>query len=623
MKKVLFITSFLLLPLFMFAQEADFTETSQTEPVAVVEETAEITEETTPAVEADSEVAAETETEEVIDERALAEAAAIEAYEIAKKESDEYVEYLKEYYLDLFKEAESKKETVEAELGLQMDILAEKDELRLAEEAIYAARRTDEENLELNRRKSAVDFLMTEKRAEMSQKTGPEENMLAVEAIKANIWDLRENVRVRAEAFNAEKDAETEKKVDEITNAPYVEGETDSSGEATRTALQRRANHCIEVRTEAENVKNDYLKQLKAEIAPAEKQYFAELDAAYKVVEAGKYVTNSFCDDVIFRVGNFNAEKGYWKATVTSAIFNHTDIINMEFDLTYEEVTGKPFKTADQLSDAEFAEFKSNVALYDYLFRTNANVIFARVYFTMYRWREASEYRFTPSKLEVVRIGDPVKVIHKENRVMAKSFIYYDAPVYEVRSENAIAKDAQRASKIVEREQKKAGTYNPAYSYDGSSTNSLVEQKGRGAVAITAATVRPASDFGKVKLDNLSAEVTFGLGKYGFIGADYGIFFPINAKDLNMEYGAVAGANCRFGKFVRPYIKGTANLNNLGNGIVKAGGGIDFTVSLFMLNVSYDYGWYFDLNKKDDNIQLSTKPVDQKHKISVGLGIAF
>lgn len=646
MKKVLFVITVLFLSTLVFAQEAEVEQeksvnievvTNETEQDSVTNEAAEVQNETaavgeeTEATETEDSqeqdlVAAGEESqepEEPIDERALAEAAALEAYEIAKEEYEENVENIKEYYLELFKEAKDKKETVEAELGQQMDILAEYDALKLAEEAVYAARRSDEDTLELNRRKSAIDFLMTEKTAELSQKIGPEENMMAVEAIKASIWDLRENVRVRAEAYNAEKDAETEKKVADITNAPYAESETDSSGEPTRTALQRRSNNCIAVRAAAETEKETYLKQLNAEIAPAEKQYFSELAAAYKVVEAGKYVTNSFCDDVIFRVGNFNGEKGYWKATVTSAIFNHTDLMNLEFNLTYEEVTGKPFKPADQLTDEEFAEFKSNVALYDYLFRTNANVIFAKVYFTMYHWREASEYRFTPSKLEVVKIGDPVKVIHKENRIQSKAFIFYDAPVHEVRSESAIEKDVQRASKIVEREQKKAGTYNPAYSYDGSSTNSLVEQKGRGAVAITAATVIPSGNFEKIKVDNVSAEVTFGLGKYAFAGGDYSIYFPVSAANLNMEYGVVAGANCKLGQYVRPYIKGTANMNNHEKGIVKAGGGLDFTIGLFMINVAYDYGWYFDLNKKDDNIQLSTKPIEQNHKISVGLGIAF
>lgn len=560
------------------------------------------------------------ETEAPVDERALAEAAAIEKYNLAKDECYARIEEIKASYLDLFKTAADKKETAEAELGQQTDIQAEMDKLRLVEDEIYATRRSDEETLELNRRKSAFDFLMTEKKPELSVKVGPEENMLAVEAIKTQIWDLRENVRQRAEAFNAEKDAQTEALVDEITNAPYVDGETDSSGEPTRTALQRRSNRCDEAREMAEIEKENYLNQLKAEIAPAEKQYFSELATAYRTLEAGKYFTNSFTEDVIFRVSNFNAEKGYWNAKITSGLFGHIGILEMDFELTYEEVTGKPFVTADKMTDEEFEEFNNTVAIYDYFFRTNANVISAKVYFTMYKWRETNEYRFTPSKLEIIRVADSPKVIHKETRIQAKPFIYYGAPVHEVRSEADIAKDALRAAKIVEKEQKKAGTYNPAYSYNGSSTKDLVQQKGRGAFALTAATVLPQGSNKGVGLDQLCAEVTFGLGKFGFIGADFGIDVPFIQQQI-MEFGIVGGANCKLGPYIRPFAKATVNVNTEYNAILKAGVGVDFTFGIFMLTFAYDYGWYFDYNNRlvNDN----SVPCVNKQKISAGFGLAF
>lgn len=642
MKKVLIVLFSLFIPFFIFAQEVESQEAAEpvkaeTEVVVTSDDVQPVVQEGEVAVEgeitaeaevtdeiAEADETAEDESEEAeepVDERALAEAAAIEKYNLAKEECDNRIEEIKAFYLEKFRSAADKAETALAELGQQTDIQAENDKLRLVEEEIYAARRSDEETQELERRKSSYEFLMTEKTDELSMKVGPEDSMLECENIKAAIWDLRENVRQRSEAFNAEKDAQTAALVEEITNAPYVEGETDSSGEPTRTALQRRSNRCDEAKALAEVEKQTYLDQLNAEIAPAEKQYFTELAAAYRTVEAGKYFTNSFTDDVIFRVGNFNGEHGYWHAKITSGLFDHIGIMELEFDLTYEEVTGKPFVKADQMTDEEFTDFINTVTMYDYFFRTNANVISAKVYFTMYKWRETNEYRFTPSKLDIIKASDTPKVIHRETRIQAKPFIYYGAPVHEVRSEEDISKDVKRAAKIVEREQKKAGTYNPAYSYDGSGTKDMVQQKGRGAVVITGAAMPVAgaseSNFG---LNSLGIEATFGLGKYGFIGADFGIQVPFILEQI-MDFGIVGGVNYHLGKYVRPYVKGTANVSTTYNAILRAGAGIDFTFSIFLLNIGYDYSWNFDYN--DRKINDKSIPCVQKHKFSAGFGVAF
>lgn len=649
MKKVLIVLISVFVPFFIFAQEiesqtsensanvenvvessvvdsVDDVVENENEPAVVESENVSETDETTESdvgVSVESEEESDVEAEETaLDERALAEAAALEKYNLAKEETDKKIEEIKAFYLEKFRSAADKAETALAELNQQTDIRAEMDKLRLVEEELYAARRSEEEAQELESRKTSAAFVMNVKTPELSQKVGPEELMLAAETIKGSIWDLRENVRQRSEAFNAQKDAETAAKVDEITNAPYVEGETDTSGEPTRTALQRRSNRCDEARANAEMEKQTYLDQLKAEIAPAEKQYFTELAAAYRNVEAGRYYTNSFTDDVIFRVGNFNGEYGYWHVTITSGLFQHIGILEMEFDLTYEEVTGKEFVKPDLLTDEEFTDFINTVTMYDYLFRTNANYISAKVYFTMYKWRETNEYRFTPSKLEIIKAGDTPKVIHKESRIMAKPFIFYGAPVHEVRSEEDIKKDVKRAAKIVEREQKKAGTFNPAYSYDGSNTKDLVQQKGRGAVVISGTAFIPSGDSEsdiQTSLNSLGVEATFGLGKYGFIGADFGIKVPFIREQI-MDFGLVGGVNYKLGKFVRPYVKGTANVSTTYNAILRAGAGVDFTISIFLLNIGYDYEWSFDYNNRMVNDSV---PCTQLHRISAGFGVAF
>lgn len=643
MKKVLLLVISFLTPCLLFAQSA--------EPPAALE-SPQISEETTTIIseaESDKEIlaseettetTAETETDEVseIEEESATnddedseeaeptpEELALQTYEAALATATEKETEIKAYYLDKFKTAENKKQTVAAELGQQTDLQTVKDELRLIEDTIYAARRTDEETTELNRRKAALDFLLNERGEEFGAKTGAEDVIAAAENIKAKIWELRENVRQRSEAYNSERDAQAADVIDKINNAPFGESETDSSGEPTRTALQRRTNLCNAELAAAAADEETYLNQLKAEIAPAEKEYFTQLRAAYTEVDTGKYQTTSFTQDVILRVGNFNGDKGYWKANISSGIFGYTGLLDMDFEITYEELFGKKFVTADLMTEEEFAEFKNNVALYDHLFRINSNAVYAKVYYEIKHWKETSEYRFMPSRLEILRVGETPKVIHKESRIQAKNFINYSCEVYEVRSESDIQKDIKRAAKIVEREQKKAGTYNPAYSYSGGSTSDMVPQKGRGAVCITPSTILPT-----VGLDMLNAEVTFGIGKFAFIGADFGIEVPFINEQI-MEYGIVGGANYQFGRFVRPYAKVTANITNTYYGKLKIGGGIDFTFGVFMLNVSYDYGWNFDFNNHfNPNIDksiLTEADFDVKHnndsKISVGFGIAF
>ena len=216
MKKFILFLMMLTVSAFVFAQEAEEIENvpAVSEEVAesvVQEEGAEV--EAVAEAEAAEVVEAEVEMESTVQESDVPSVSADELMENANAEFEAAKEELKAredeinaFYLDKFRTAANKKETVAAEVGLQKDLQAARDSVRLVEDDVYKARRTAEENSTLEAKIAEFDAILLEKNEEINIKIGAEEKISA--AVENGVLSVQLPKISEEEVKKAEKQIE-------------------------------------------------------------------------------------------------------------------------------------------------------------------------------------------------------------------------------------------------------------------------------------------------------------------------------------------------------------------------------------------------------------------------------
>ncbi|MBO7613059.1 MAG: hypothetical protein J6S81_04480, partial [Treponema sp.] len=127
------------------------------------------------------------------------------------------------------------------------------------------------------------------------------------------------------------------------------------------------------------------------------------LDKSYKVLENKVYTATSLTDTLVLRGYAYNSLRNRWTISVKSNFFNYTSLFSIDLPLTYKALTGKEVKSRVKMTKEEREEYERNIMLYDSLFRQAVPVVYARLKYKIRKWKEASEYRFEPEQLELVR----------------------------------------------------------------------------------------------------------------------------------------------------------------------------------------------------------------------------
>ena len=358
------------------------------------------------------------------------------------------------------------------------------------------------------------------------------------------------------------------------------------------------------------------------------------LDKSYKVLESKVYSATSLTESLILRGYAFNKLNNRWTISIKSNFFGYTSLFAMDLPLSYKAFTGKEVKSLIKMTKEERAEYERNILLYDSLFRHAIPVVYIRLKYKIRKWKEASEYRFEPELLELVRTDTNKTIFSFDKNFLTKTtFIVY--PRIEIRTASERLSDIYAASKILINELK-TNQENAVARAESTGRVTIVddkkktvEQKGRNTVYLSTDTRITNSmlndfDIKDIQLNSLMANVTIGLGRFGFVGADLGYDYKNREKESSSYcFGLLGGLNFMPTNYVRPYVELAANYHTNKSFAPELGIGTDFLIGKVMINIGYNYGWNINLKNYFDEKKFLDDDIFGYHLLTMGFGFTW
>ena len=105
------------------------------------------------------------------------------------------------------------------------------------------------------------------------------------------------------------------------------------------------------------------------------------------------------------------------------------------------------------MTKEEREEYERNIMLYDSLFRQAVPVVYVRLKYKIRKWKEASEYRFEPEQLELVRT-DTNKTIFTFGKDFLSETTFIVYPRIEIRTASEREADINSAARVLMGEMK-------------------------------------------------------------------------------------------------------------------------------------------------------------------------
>lgn len=372
-----------------------------------------------------------------------------------------------------------------------------------------------------------------------------------------------------------------------------------------------------------ENLKREYI-ELKndstTENAPQRRAIRKQILNIYSDMENSTFTENTNGKNLTLEIKDYNIEKQGWNISLNCSIVEGYNLFNREFVLPYNYVTKKQFVDRTKMNARQIKSYENLIETYDELFRSSSLFLGAQLTFKITKWLDASEYIFTPESCTIFILGSTSnQIIYTFSPEELEPVQFTILPQIEIRSEAQIRSDREQLTggeKIYEEEEE---------------SENKTEQKGRRTFVISMEYKKEGfspSDFyyKNLKIDNAGGTLTWGLNDYTFAG----LLVNYNIKSINStsiyEIGAKLGANYSITNFMRPYADGTVSIQTDNKIFLKAGAGIDFKISHFMINFAYDYNWRFNFEPIFDSNPITNirdVTVTKLHSFSVGIGLSW
>lgn len=398
------------------------------------------------------------------------------------------------------------------------------------------------------------------------------------------------------------------------------------------------------------------IEKMKADILRFERYYdesseevkslLSSLEDYYGELEADTYTANSFSGELIVRGLDYNAARDGWSVTVYSELFGLASLFKFGGLVEYKELIkkGGTLQGLQGLKALGGNEKDTSIHVIDSLFARSVPVLSATLEYKVVRGANASQYRFIPLSLTLVRT-DTLKPVFSAGRSSLSQSFFFMTPQLAVASfsdmaitasevQGSIEKAEGRGKKKEAKGKKKNGkteaikkekgkektegkkeerkekrkTSTESHSYEGTSPsgNSFVskmleKQKRRRLFSITADTA--VYDFANydikdLDLNSVKLNFDFAMNDYLFFGG--GLAWRYAGRNSESFYGAFAngGANITLFRNFRPYVQLEVSANTGAELGLGFGGGIDFTIKHLLLNLNAGYNWSFDADNK-------------------------
>ncbi len=358
------------------------------------------------------------------------------------------------------------------------------------------------------------------------------------------------------------------------------------------------------------------------------------LDKSYKVLENKVYTATSLTDTLIVRGYSYNNLRNRWTISVKSNFFGYTSLFSIDLPLMYKSLTGKEVKSLVKMTKEERAEYEENIMLYDSLFRRAVPVVYVRLKYKIRKWKDASEYRFEPEQLDLIRTDTNKTVFSFSKDFLTKNtFIVY--PRIEIRTASERSTDIDNATKILmgemrnnqEKAVERAESRGQITLVDDKKKQ--VEQRGRSAVFLSADTRITNSmlndfDAKDIQLNSIALNLVLGLGRFGFVGGDFGYDYKNREKESSSYcFGLMGGLNFMATNYVRPYAEIAANCHTDKYFTPELGIGTDILIGKVMINLGYNFGWNINMKNYFEEKKFLDDDITTFHLFTVGFGFAW
>ena len=356
------------------------------------------------------------------------------------------------------------------------------------------------------------------------------------------------------------------------------------------------------------------------------------LASEYERLENTTFIESSNGSHVYLTVGNYDTKSQSWPLTISTVFFGTGELFSFQTNLNYAELMGKRFVKTSDMTERQVTDYEESVSAYDNLLHSGEGILYAELYFKIYRWKEASEYLFAPVLCTVANTRLKSKIILNvdctENTSTApKTFSV--SPKIEVRTAQEKNADSRRI--IVLKKTESPAQEEPAETADTEQTDSKKSNwRGRQGVFVLANLERSDMDFSSLdSIINISpclqGDFNFAPLKFLFLGFDVGVNFLENSYYI----GYFNGLNFQLGKHIVPFAR--AGLDARTNGMldIRLGGGSDFVFGGVAFTAGYNCSLRYDLNTASgENFFQAVKSafsIDPTilHAIYVGLGIRW
>ena len=331
----------------------------------------------------------------------------------------------------------------------------------------------------------------------------------------------------------------------------------------------------------------------------------------YEQLERGVYEASSLSSALILRGSSFDEDSGAWDIHINmNFLRNYTPLTAQPLRLSYQELCGKRF--------GHSKEDEENVMLYDSLFRRAAPVVYARVTYRIFRWKEASEYAIIPLSATLLRTdtGAVIRQIPAERLSVQTATML---PRREIRSAAEKAADTERAD-LIRAKGVRALSKDEKESKSNRGSSFFAEQKGRRAIYFTADVGLFNSQLANfdrraLSLNSIKGVLAVGFKKYWFVGGSFGFDYLGSIENMEYSFGINGGASIMLCRFVRPYVEAGLEFHTNLIGVASAGTGVDIMFGKLLLNANY----HFNVPYSFDSFNFQTP----YHTLGAGIGFTW
>lgn len=269
--------------------------------------------------------------------------------------------------------------------------LAEIEKAKKEEAAAAAAGRTEEQRKKILEVSKSVNEKAAELRKLKTENLSALGKIKLVEAKKAALIEIRNNVKNEQKAISVNYKKEYDAKIAEVKNAPWRTAEKDEDGKPAKEAIRERENKVLSLERERDKVCLAAQKKIAQATYDNQVAVMADILIDEENMPQTSYYANNLNNNLRVKIGNYSRSNDGWKVNYT-VLCDGVEIGSSEGFIEYSAL--------EKFIPSGMGKFDA-VDMYDSLFKCGEPVLTFEISYTVKEDPlEISTYTFSFSKLK-------------------------------------------------------------------------------------------------------------------------------------------------------------------------------------------------------------------------------